>query len=68
KLNYNYQAAGEKRTLQLNELEEIRNDAYENSKIYKEEKKSFHDQSILHKAFHLGQKILLFNSRLELFL
>lgn len=67
KLNYDYQAAGEKRKLQLNELEEIRNDAYENSKIYKEKTKLFHDQTILRKEFHPGQKVLLFNSRLKLF-
>ncbi|CAL8161485.1 unnamed protein product [Prunus armeniaca] len=67
KLNYDYQAAGEKRKLQLHELEEIRNDAYENSKIYKEKTKLFHDESILRKEFHPGQKVLLFNSRLKLF-
>jgi hypothetical protein len=67
KLNYDYQAAGEKRKLQLNELEEIRNDAYENAKIYKEKTKLFHDQTILRKEFHPGQKVLLFNSRLKLF-
>ncbi|XP_070667562.1 uncharacterized protein [Malus domestica] len=66
-LNFDYQAAGEKRKLQLNELEEIRNDAYENAKIYKDKTKKFHDAHILRKKFQSGQKVLLFNSRLKLF-
>ena len=32
--------AGEKRMLQLSELEEFRNEAYENEKIYKEKTKA----------------------------
>ncbi|KAM1423077.1 hypothetical protein ACFX2I_005140 [Malus domestica] len=66
-LNFDYQAAGEKRKLQLNELEEIRNDAYENAMIYKDKTKKFHDAHILRKEFQPGQKVLLFNSRLKLF-
>ncbi|CAN6554873.1 unnamed protein product [Malus baccata var. baccata] len=66
-LNFDYQAAGEKRKLQLNELEEIRNDAYENARIYKDKTKKFHDAHILRKEFQPGQKVLLFNSRLKLF-
>ncbi|CAN6585951.1 unnamed protein product [Malus baccata var. baccata] len=66
-LNFDYQPAGEKRKLQLNELEEIRNDAYENAKIYKDKTKKFHDTHILRKEFQSGQKVLLFNSRLKLF-
>ncbi|CAN6723272.1 unnamed protein product [Malus baccata var. baccata] len=59
--------AGEKRKLQLNKLEEIRNDAYENAKIYKDKTKKFHDAHILRKDFQPGHKVLLFNSRLKLF-
>ncbi|CAN6566835.1 unnamed protein product [Malus baccata var. baccata] len=66
-LNFDYQAAGEKQKLQLNELEEIRNDAYENAQIYKDKTKKFHDVHILRKEFEPGQKVLLFNSRLKLF-
>ncbi|CAN6579222.1 unnamed protein product [Malus baccata var. baccata] len=66
-LNFDYQAAGEKRKLQLIELEEIRNDAYENAKIYKDKTKKFHDAHIIRKEFQPGQKVLLFNSRLKLF-
>ncbi|KAI5316284.1 hypothetical protein L3X38_045460 [Prunus dulcis] len=43
--------AGTLRKLQLNKLEEVRNDAYENSRIYKECTKVFHDKSILRKFF-----------------
>ncbi|KAI3467932.1 hypothetical protein Pfo_024595 [Paulownia fortunei] len=61
-------AAGEQRKLQLQELEEIRNDAYENSRIYKEKTKAFHDRMISRKDFVIGQKVLLFHSHLKLFL
>ncbi|XP_062113988.1 uncharacterized protein LOC133824998 [Humulus lupulus] len=67
KLNFDYQAAGEKRLLQLNEMEEFRNDAYENARIYKERTKKYHDQMILKREFVPGQQVLLFNSRLRLF-
>ncbi|KAL0381108.1 UNVERIFIED_CONTAM: hypothetical protein Sangu_0175100 [Sesamum angustifolium] len=59
--------AGGQRKLELQELEEIRNDAYENSKIYKEKAKAFHDRIISRKEFNIGQKILLFHSKLKLF-
>ncbi|XP_026451098.1 uncharacterized protein LOC113351298 [Papaver somniferum] len=58
---------GNQRKLQLSELEEIRNDAYESSRIYKEKTKAFHDSRISRKQFTVGQKVLLFNSRLNLF-
>ncbi|KAL0404316.1 UNVERIFIED_CONTAM: Retrovirus-related Pol polyprotein from transposon.6 [Sesamum radiatum] len=59
--------AGGQRKLQLQELEEIWNDAYENSKIYKEKVKAFHDRAISRKEFSIGQKVLLFHSKLKLF-
>nr|XP_028961481.1 LOW QUALITY PROTEIN: uncharacterized protein LOC103409283 [Malus domestica] len=67
-LNFSYDSAGEQRKLQLNELQEIRRDAYESSRIYKERTKAFHDSQILRKEFQPGQKVLLlFSSRLKLF-
>nr|XP_028964668.1 uncharacterized protein LOC114827155 [Malus domestica]XP_028964671.1 uncharacterized protein LOC114827157 [Malus domestica] len=60
-------AAGIHRKLQLNELEEIRNEAYENTHIYKEKTKAAHDK-IRGKTFSIWQKVLLFNSNLRLFL
>ena len=59
--------ADEKRLLQLNELDEFRNEAYENARIYKEKTKSWHDKHITKKEFTVGQEVLLFNSRLKLF-
>ncbi|CAN6583244.1 unnamed protein product [Malus baccata var. baccata] len=65
--NMDMNVAGKQRKLQLNELDEIRNDAYESSRIYKEKSKAFHDKMILRKSFVIRQKVLLFNSRLRLF-
>lgn len=65
--NMEMEVAGEHRKLQLQELEEIRNDAFENARIYKEKTKAFHDQHITRKTFHVGQKVLLYHSRLKLF-
>ena len=39
KLNFDFKAAKEERLLQLNELEELRNEAYDNCKIYKDKTK-----------------------------
>ena len=58
--------AGSQRKLQLQELEEIRLEAYENSRIYKEKTKAMHDKLIVRKEFQVGQKVLLYNSRLKL--
>ncbi|XP_070006361.1 uncharacterized protein [Nicotiana sylvestris] len=67
KLNMNGDLAGEKRFLQLDELEEFRLHAYENAKLYKEKTKRWHDKHIQHREFEPGQEVLLFNSRLKLF-
>ncbi|RDY02854.1 Retrovirus-related Pol polyprotein, partial [Mucuna pruriens] len=64
--NLAYDQAGEQRKFQLQELDELRLEAYENSRIYKQKVKRFHDQQILRKEFRVGQKVLLFNSRLKL--
>ncbi|CAN6580946.1 unnamed protein product [Malus baccata var. baccata] len=61
--NMDIDATGLHRKLQLNKLEEVRNEAYENSRIYKEKTKAFHDRMIRSKTFSIGQKVLLFNSR-----
>ncbi|GLT29119.1 hypothetical protein SLA2020_040050 [Shorea laevis] len=66
-LNFDMQVVGEKRILQLNELDEFRHEAYENSRIYKERTKKWHDSHILRCEFVVGQKVLLYNSRLRLF-
>ncbi|RVW63869.1 hypothetical protein CK203_055617 [Vitis vinifera] len=59
--------AGLKRSLDLNELEELRNDAYLNSKIAKEKLKRWHDQLVTKKEFFKGQRVLLYDSKLHLF-
>ena len=51
KLNFDFKAAKEKRLLQMNELEGLRNEAYDNVKIYKDKTKKWHDQKILRKEF-----------------
>ena len=48
--------------LQLSELDEFRNEAYENDRIYKEKMKAWHDKHIARKEFEAGQQVLLFNS------
>ena len=53
------QAAKEKRLLQMNELEELRNEAYDNDKIYKKKAKKWHDQRILRREFKAGKLVLL---------
>nr|KAJ0228242.1 hypothetical protein LSAT_V11C100040580 [Lactuca sativa] len=65
--NFNVGEAGRHKKLQLQELEELRNDSYENSRIYKEKTKLFHDKSITRKHFEQEHKVLLYHSRLELF-
>ncbi|CAN6712678.1 unnamed protein product [Malus baccata var. baccata] len=67
KFNMDLNAAGSHRKFQLNELDEIRHEAYENASIYKEKTKAFHDKMIQGKTFSIEQKVLLFNSRLRLF-
>ena len=48
---------GNAQKLQLNELEKLRNDAYENSRIIKRRPKFFHDKRIFWKTFEIGQKV-----------
>ena len=67
KLNMDLSRAGLKRCLDLNELEELRNDAYLNSKIAKARLKKWHDQLVNQKNFTKGQKVLLYDSKLHLF-
>ena len=57
---------GEERKLQLQELEELRLEAYDSSLWYKERTKLIHDKNLRRKQFSVGKKVLLFNSRLRL--
>nr|GEY62568.1 reverse transcriptase domain-containing protein [Tanacetum cinerariifolium] len=61
--NYDLLTAGDHRKVQLNELNELRDQAYENSLIYKEKIKRIHDSKIKDCVFKIGDRVLLFNSR-----
>ncbi|CAN6685869.1 unnamed protein product [Malus baccata var. baccata] len=54
KFNMNLEEAGSQRRLQLNELDEIRREAYDNASIYKQKTKAFHDNMIRGKSFSIG--------------
>ncbi|GJY50547.1 reverse transcriptase domain-containing protein [Tanacetum coccineum] len=62
-----YNLSGDHRKVQLNELNELRDHAYENSLIYKEKTKRIHDSKIKNRVFNVGDRVLLFNSRLKIF-
>ena len=51
----------------MNELDELRRESYESSRIYKERLKLFHDKNIIRKTFEPHQKVLLYSSRLHIF-
>ncbi|GJS88510.1 hypothetical protein Tco_0771146 [Tanacetum coccineum] len=65
--NFDIKTAGDHRKVQLNELNELRDHAYENSLIYKEKTKRIHDSKIKNRVFNIGDRVLLFNSRLKIF-
>lgn len=60
--------AAQKRMLNLHELEELHLDAYENALIYKEKTKRWHGKCITRQEFNEVELVLLFNSRLNMFL
>ncbi|XP_021725331.1 uncharacterized protein K02A2.6-like [Chenopodium quinoa] len=53
-LNFDAKEAGENRLLQLNELDELRLEAYESSKLYKEKTKRWHDKNLVRREFKEG--------------
>ncbi|GJT49630.1 reverse transcriptase domain-containing protein [Tanacetum coccineum] len=63
--NFDIKTAGDQRKVQLNELSELRDQAYENSLIYKEKTKRIHDAKIKNRVFNVGDQVLLFNSRMS---
>nr|GFB80936.1 hypothetical protein [Tanacetum cinerariifolium] len=65
--NFDLKTTGDHRKLQLNELNELRDQAYENSLIYKERIEKLHDDKIKNRIFNVGDQVLLFNSRLKIF-
>ncbi|XP_012442122.1 uncharacterized protein LOC105767160 [Gossypium raimondii] len=75
--NMELEPIGKARKLDIQELEEIRNDAYENVHIYKDKTKLFHDKRIAQKHFSIkqsentkktvGQRLERIEARLETF-
>jgi hypothetical protein len=66
-LNRDFKLAGKKRLLDLSSLDDWRNEAYENARLFKEKVKQWHDKIILKREFHVGEKVLLSRSRLRFF-
>nr|GFB70385.1 reverse transcriptase domain-containing protein [Tanacetum cinerariifolium] len=64
--NFDLKTTGNHRKVQINELNELRDQAYENSLIYKEKSKRLHDSKIKNRVFNIGDRVLLFNSRLKI--
>nr|GEU57246.1 reverse transcriptase domain-containing protein [Tanacetum cinerariifolium] len=65
--NFDLAIAGDHRKVQLNDINELRDHAYENSLIYKEKTKRIYDSKIKNRVFNVGDRVLLFNSRLKIF-
>nr|GFB27592.1 reverse transcriptase domain-containing protein [Tanacetum cinerariifolium] len=66
-VNFDLKTTGDHRKLQLNKLNELRDQVYENSLIYKERTKKLYDDKIKNRIFNVGDQVLLFNSRLKIF-
>nr|GEV84826.1 reverse transcriptase domain-containing protein [Tanacetum cinerariifolium] len=65
--NFDLKTTGDHQKVQLNELNELRDQAYENSLIYKEKTKKIHDSKIKDRVFNVGDRVFLFNSHLKIF-
>nr|GEZ43396.1 reverse transcriptase domain-containing protein [Tanacetum cinerariifolium] len=66
--NMDLTLASKSRFMQLNELAKLRDSAYENTRIYKERTKKWHDFRVCgDKDFKVGDKVLLYNSRLKMY-
>ena len=65
--NMDSEMSGRNRKIQLSQLEEWREKAYHSAKIYMDRTKRWHDKRIRPKEFKIGDKVLRFNSRVNLF-
>nr|GEU54325.1 reverse transcriptase domain-containing protein [Tanacetum cinerariifolium] len=61
--NYDLQTVGDHKKVQLNKLNELRDQAYENYLIYKEKTKRLHDSKIKDRVFNIGDRVFCFNSK-----
>jgi hypothetical protein len=66
-LNRDFKLTDKKRLLDLSSLDEWRNEAYENARLFKEKVKQWHDKRIIKREFHVGEKVLLYRSHLRFF-
>ncbi|XP_021980108.1 uncharacterized protein LOC110876239 [Helianthus annuus] len=66
-VNADYNEAGKMRQLQLCEIEELKDEAYECASAYKDKLKKVHDAKLRKKTFEVGQMVWLYNSRLKVF-
>jgi hypothetical protein len=55
------------RKLQLQELEELRREAYDSALTFKQRTKAFHDSHVRRKEFEPSQQVWLYNARLKFF-
>nr|GEW27269.1 reverse transcriptase domain-containing protein [Tanacetum cinerariifolium] len=65
--NFDLKTAGDHKKVQINKLNKLRDQAYKNSLIYKEKTKRLHDSKIKNRVFNIGDRVILFNSRLKIF-
>ncbi|XP_041995840.1 uncharacterized protein LOC121745956 [Salvia splendens] len=65
-MNLNAESGAEERGMQLQELEELHLDTYDSAMWYKEKTKMWHDKNLRKKELKVGQRVLLFQSRLKL--
>nr|GEZ15582.1 reverse transcriptase domain-containing protein [Tanacetum cinerariifolium] len=56
--NFDLKTAGDHRKVQLNKLNELHDQAYENSLIYKVKTKRLHDSKIKDSVFNIGDRVL----------
>ncbi|GJS18271.1 hypothetical protein Tco_0412743 [Tanacetum coccineum] len=63
--NFDLETASDHRKVQLNELNELRDHAYENSLIYKDKTKRIHDSKIKNRVFNVDDQVLLLTLGLE---
>nr|GFA73484.1 reverse transcriptase domain-containing protein [Tanacetum cinerariifolium] len=66
-VNFDLKTVDDHRKLQLKELNELHDQAYENSLIYKEKTKKLHDSKIKNRIFNVGDWVLFFNFHLKIF-
>nr|GEX93844.1 reverse transcriptase domain-containing protein [Tanacetum cinerariifolium] len=65
--NFGLKTAGYHRKVQMNELNELHDQVYENSLIYKQKTNKIHESKIKNRILNIGDRVLLFNSRLKIF-